>query len=276
MMQACRLAGRTARKHARAMNRCALIYLGLMTLWCALCAALGGLPGSVRMMTMGYLYGVIGLGMNAVLMSAVSRQANEICLNARGWALLFALPLMYLVPLACVEALWKYVNGHWQTLAVYALSPGWRRAAMLAAAGGMLCAILWLFCAIGAFVRLAFLHALRGGEPLERQSACRLAGKALRHSLAPAALALRHAPVFLLAAVLWAALEVGAGLLTGTFAWKTDAGSTALSFLLHLLTQNRWLFAAIFAAGPLWMLGLGVRFWPRYQLEKVCYFYRAD
>lgn len=256
------------------MVRCALIYMGMMTLWCALGAALGALPGSVRALIMGYAYGLIGLSMNAVLLGQVSRQGGELCLNVRGWGLLFALPLTYLPPLAGVWALWRYADANWQALAARILGGAGGAAAVAAGLCTALLAVGWVFCAIGCFVRLAFLRALRGGEPLEARTAGQLVRQALRHSLAPGRFFLRYAPFFLLAGLLWLALRVGAGFAAGQLVWMADGKLMALSMLAYLLTPERWLSAAAFALGAVWMLGAGVYFWPRYQLARVCYFCR--
>lgn len=272
MMQACRLAGRTAKKHGRELTRCGLIYLGMVTAWGALGTVLRGLPGMVCALGMGYLYAVISLSMSAWLLCAVSRPEQGIRLSGRAWGLLLALPLAYLPPLWGACALLERVNVGWQDWAAKLLGGGVQ--AWLTV-GACVCAGIWVFSLIGAFTRLTFLRALRGEAPRTMGDWAGLARRAVRHSLAPAGLWLRYLPVFLLAGALWLALEAGAGLLAGTFAWQADMGTTALVFLAHLLTPHPWTACAAFLLGPMWMLGAGVYLWPRVQLARVCYFYRA-
>ena len=277
MMQACRLAGKTAKKHARAMNRCGLIDWALMALCCGLGTALGeiGVPTGALWMAMGYLYGVTGLGMSALLLRAVRRTESGMRFSGRAAAILFALPVLYLAPLSGVYALWRYADVRWQSLMAQALGSGAQMALAAAVVCAILCAGLWVFCAIGAFARLSLLRAMREDSPIRAREWGSLAAQGLRRSLAPAGLFLCHLPFFLLAGALWLALEAGAGLLLGTFSWQAELSSTALLFLAHLLTPHPWLSAATFILGPVCMLGLGLWFWPRYQLAKVCYFFRA-
>mgnify|MGYP004733148247 FL=1 len=272
MMQSCRLARRSARKHTREMTKCGLIYLALLTVWCALAALSRALPALPRVLGLGYLFGAIGLGMNAFLLRAVSPPEREIRLNKRAWTLLLILPLLYLPPLAGLCALLRFADVRWQSWLAQLLA-GSVSTILLALA--IACAVLWVFCLLGAFARLAFLRALRSDKSITPKEWASLAARALRHSLAPALLFLRYIHFFLLAAALWLALEAAAGLLAGTFALQADLPTTALLFLAHLLTPHPWLSAAAFALGPVWMLGLGVYFWPRFQLARVCYFYRA-
>lgn len=272
MMQACHLAGRSARKHKREMTKCGLIYLALLTSWCALAALTHGLPTLPRVLGLGYLFGAIGLGMNAFLLRAVSPPEYPLHLNRRTWTLLAALPLLYLPPLAGLCALARYMDVRWQTWLAQLLGGS---AATIFLALAIVCAVLWVFCLLGAFTRLTFLRALRSGEAIAPGEYASLFVRALRHSLAPALLFLRYIHFFLLAGALWLALEAAAGLLAGTLAFQADLPTTALLFLAHLLTPHPWLSAAAFALGPVWLLGLGAYFWPRFQLARVCYFYRA-
>lgn len=277
MMQACRLAGKTAKKHARALNRCGLVYWALMALWCGLGTALGqiGLPTGAQWIIMGYLYGVIGLGMSALLLSAVRRTESGIRFGGRAAAILLALPALYLAPISGAYALWRYADVQWQSLMAQALGSGAQMALSAAVLCAILCAGLWVFCAIGSFARLSLLRAMREDSPIRAREWGALAAQGLRRSLAPAGLFLCHLPFFLLAGALWLALEAGAGLLLGTFSWQAEFSSTALLYLAHLLTPHPWLSAAAFFLGPVCLLGLGLWFWPRYQLAKVCYFFRA-
>ena len=110
MLQSCRLARRSARKHTREMTKCGLIYLALLTVWCALAALSRALPALPRVLGLGYLFGAIGLGMNALLLRAVSPPEREIRLNKRAWTLLLILPLLYLPPLAGLCALLRFAE----------------------------------------------------------------------------------------------------------------------------------------------------------------------
>lgn len=272
MMQACRLARRSAQKHKREMTKCGLIYLALLTSWCALAALSRDLPALPRVLGLGYLFGALGLSMNTFLLRAVSPPEHVIHLDTRAWRLLFTLPLLYFPPLTGLCAALRYVDVRWQTW--LALLLGGNVVTILLALAAT-CAVLWVFCLFGAFARLTFLRALRSGEEITPKEWASFAARALRHSLAPALLFFRYIYFFLLAGALWLTLEAVAGLLTGTFALQADLPTTALLFLAHLLTPHPWLSAAAFALGPVWMLGLGVCFWPRLQLARVCYFYRA-
>lgn len=272
MMQSCRLARRSARKHTREMTKCGLIYLALLTVWCALAALSRALPALPRVLGLGYLFGAIGLGMNAFLLRAVSPPEREIRLNKRAWTLLLILPLLYLPPLAGLCALLRFADVRWQSWLAHLLAGS---ASTILLALAIACAALWVFCLLGAFARLAFLRALRSDKSITPKEWASLAARALRHSLAPALLFLRYIHFFLLAAALWLALEAGAGLLTGSFALQADLPTTALLFLAHLLTPHPWLSAAAFTLGPVWMLGSGIFLWPRVHLAQTCYYYRA-
>lgn len=272
MMQACRLAKRSAKKHTHEMTTCGLIYLTLITAWCALAALLRGLPAMARVLGLGYLYGVISLGTNAWLLCAIAQPEHEIRLNARARTLLFALPLLYLPPLAGLCALLRCADVRWQAWLGQLLGGNWG-AILLALAG--VCAALWILCLIGSLARLALLRALRKDAVLSPRTWPNLIRRAFRCSLAPVGLFFRYLPVYLLAGALWLALEAGAGLLTGSFALQADLPTTALLFLAHLLTPHPWLSAAAFALGPMWMLGLGVYLWPRVYLTQTCCYYRA-
>lgn len=272
MMQACHLARRSAKKHARKITACGLIYLSLTTAWCALAALSRGLPAMARVLGLGYLYGAISLGVNAWLLCAVAQPEHEIHLNARAWKLLFVFPLLCLPPLAGLCAGLQYMDVRWQGWLSQLLGGNWG-AILLALA--IVCAAVWVFCLIGSFARLTLLRALRKDASFSPGDWPDLIRRAFRCSPAPAGLFFRYFPVYLLAGALWLALEAGAGLLAGTFAFQADLPTTALLFLAHLLTPHPWLAAAAFILGPVWMLGLGVYLWPRVYLARTCYYYRA-
>lgn len=272
MMQACRLAKRSAKKHTHEMTTCGLICLTLTTVWCALAALSRGLPATVRVLGLGYLYGALSLGTNAWLLCAIAQPEHEIRLNARARTLLFALPLLYLPPLAGLCALLRCADIRWQSWLGQLLggNPG---AILLTLAG--VCAAVWIFCLLGSLARLTLLRALRKDAALSPRTWPNLIKRAFMCSLAPIGLFFRYLPIYLLAGALWLILEAGIGLLTGTFSLQADLSTTALLFLAHLLTPHPWLAAAAFTLGPVWMLGLGVYLWPRVYLAQTCYCYRA-
>ena len=250
-----------------------LMYMLLSTVAFGVMALSGILPTALALCLGVYLYFAAGLFVNAPLLAAAHRNGRGVFgrLTLPRALIALALPLLFLAPAYGIYRLLDWVNNNWTVMMHTYMTSVPRMALGAAVIVGVIVLIVLALSLIGVFARFTVISLLESEKPA---SFGRILGASVKSIGAPVNLGIRFLPWLVLMAVLFLGGEVLACHLSGGFVPGLDWESQAILMLAWLVNQKAWITPLAAAAALVWVLGLGLIFWPRYHAARIYHYCR--
>ncbi len=281
--QARKFARKTLKKTDGAARRVLCVQMILYTLIIAAAAALFELntrkilpldpylpyvfPGAA------FLLALVNLFINAPL-TAIARKSGDGAFSRMNFGRVLIAILLAVLPAAAVYGigiLANLVNTQWQAILDWALAGNLNIILSCAAGVAGLLLILYICGVIGVFSRQLMLYMADCPDKMKGASVGQIIRNGFAHAFAPVLLVIRSLFWFLLMLIIVAALLAGACLLTSTITLNTTIDMVGLQFASAFLALPAWAVGSVIILGVVWMLGLGLAFWPRFSMMRLYY-----
>ncbi len=224
-----------------------------------------------------YLGFVTSLFTNAPL-TAVARKTDDGAMARMSfWRVLITLFLAGKLLLAAwgVYELGMLINAKWTVILEWMTGAAIQLYAGIAIGVIGLVLLIYLCGVLSAYSRMMMLYMTDSPEAVHHSTFRKGLANGFKCGFTPFKLFLRHFFWFLLQFIITLALLCGAILLLGNVAFVTpiDITTVLLQAWASLYTLPAWAYAVVAVAGGLWVLGLGVLFWPGFNMTRL-YYYR--
>ena len=287
--QARKFSRKTLNKTGGATRRVMCVQMILYTLIIAAAAALIELEGR-GVLSLGvfrpylfpcavYLLALVNLLINAP-MTAIARKSGDGAFSRMNFGrFLIAILLPVLPAAACwgLTLLADLANTNWQPIVAWIgdwpfQTLGHEIIAGCGAAAALLL-LVYLFGVIGVFSRQLMLYMADNPDRMKGGSVGQIVKNGFAYGLTPVLMVIRSLFWFLLALVLTLALLGAACLITSPtpISFAGDVKVIAMQFYAALVALPAWAIGAVLALGCVWVLGLGLIFWPRFSMMRLYY-----
>ena len=220
-----------------------------------------------------YLIALVNLLINVPL-TAIARKSEESAFSRMNFGRVLIAILLALLPAAAVygiSLLANLLNTEWLAISSWALaSPASIVLSCAAVVFGLLL-IVYLCGVIGVFSRQLMLYMADYPERMKGASVGQILRNGFAHAFVPVLLVIRSLFWFLLILIILAALLGGACLITSTILLDVDINMLVLQFTAALMALPAWAVGAVIVLGCVWILGLGLVFWPRFSMMRLYY-----
>ncbi len=283
--QARKFARKTLKKTDGAARRVLCVQMVLYTLIIAAVAALIELNAR-KILLLGvfepylfpcavYLMALVNLFINAPL-TAIARKSSEGGFSRMNFGRVLITLLLAVLPAAATWGLMllgNLINTEWSVIVSWAVLNTMNLVLSCAAVAAGLLIILYLCGAIGVFSRQLMLYMADNPDRMSGASVGQIVRNGFGHAFVPVLLVIRSLFWFLLLIILTAALlGLACYLIMPTLiTFEGTASDIAASFYLALTQLPVWAIGAVIALGVVWMLGLGLAFWPRFSMMRLYY-----
>ncbi|MBR0464666.1 MAG: hypothetical protein IJJ23_09885 [Clostridia bacterium] len=183
----------------------------------------------------------------------------------------FLLSLLTGVAVWALLLILSIIDVHWAKLFGWALASPLRILVSCGAVVAFVLGSLWVCGAYSVFSRQLVLYMSDEYGPVQAKSVTGCLKNAVRHAFTPIALVLRFLPWFLLLIVMVCACVLGVALLgyPGELVLRYSSFRVIYAQVLGALLQMQpWMVGLSIVLGGVWMLGLGLIFWPRFEVRR--------
>ena len=239
-----------------------------------------------------FLMALVNLLINAPL-TAIARKSGDGAFSRMNFGRVLIAMLLALLPAAVVlglGALANLANVEWQRIMSW--FNDWVMATLgnqiIAGCGAALCLVIFIYLCgvIGVFSRQMMLYMADNPDRMEGGSVGQIVKNGFAFGFAPVLMVIRSLFWFLLTLILTCALAVGVCFILSPDLMQpiTSAVSSLFrgvvdstwplalgNFLMALIQLPAWAIAAVAALGCVWVLGLGLVFWPRFSMMRLYY-----
>ena len=287
--QARKFARKTLRKTGGATRKVMCVQMALYTLIIAATAALYELDARA-VLPLGafkpflppcavFLMALVNLLVNAPL-TAIARKSGDGAFSRMNVGRFLIAMLLALLPAAAcwgLTLLAGLINTQWQRVVtwytdwVLVTTPNKIFGVCAAAAAAL--ALIYVCGVIGVFARQMMLYMTDYPDRMKGDSVGQLVKNGFAYGFTPVLMVIRSFFWFLLIFIITLALLAGACYLTSPALITLNGApqDIALSFYLALIQLPAWAVGAVIALGCVWVLGLGLVFWPRFSMMRLYY-----
>ena len=282
--QARKFARKTLRKTGGATRRVMCVQMVLYTLIIAATAALAELntrkilpldPYMPYLLPAAmFLLALTNLLINAPL-TAIARKSGDGAFSRMNFGRVLIAILLAVLPAAALFGLielFNLVNNQWKPIMEWALTDNTHIALSCAAAAAGLLLIVYCCGVIGVFSRQLMLYMADNPDRMKGASIGQIIRNGFAHAFAPVLLVLRSLFWFLLLLIIVAALTVAACFITSTITLDVPFDMVVMQITATITAPlPAWAIGSILILGVVWVLGIGLAFWPRFSMMRLYY-----
>ena len=168
--------------------------------------------------------------------------------------------------------LFNLVNNQWKPIMEWALTDNTHIVLSCAAAAAGLLLIVYCCGVIGVFSRQLMLYMADNPDRMKGASIGQIIRNGFAHAFAPVLLVLRSLFWFLLLLIIVAALTVAACFITSTITLDVPFDMVVMQITAAITAPlPAWAIGSILILGVVWVLGIGLAFWPRFSMMRLYY-----
>ena len=282
--QARKFARKTLRKTGGATRRVMCVQMVLYTLIIAATAALAELntrkilpldPYMPYLLPAAmFLLALTNLLINAPL-TAIARKSGDGAFSRMNFGRVLIAILLAVLPAAALFGLielFNLVNNQWKPIMEWALTDNTHIALSCAAAAAGMLLIVYFCGVIGVFSRQLMLYMADNPDRMKGASIGQIIRNGFAHAFAPVLLVLRSLFWFLLLLIIVAALTVAACFITSTITLDVPFDMVVMQITAAITAPlPAWAIGSILILGVVWVLGIGLAFWPRFSMMRLYY-----
>ena len=282
--QARKFARKTLRKTGGATRRVMCVQMVLYTLIIAATAALAELntrkilpldPYMPYLLPAAmFLLALTNLLINAPL-TAIARKSGDGAFSRMNFGRVLIAILLAVLPAAALFGLielFNLVNNQWKPIMEWALTDNTHIVLSCAAAAAGLLLIVYCCGVIGVFSRQLMLYMADNPDRMKGASVGQIIRNGFAHAFAPVLLVLRSLFWFLLLLIIVAALTVAACFITSTITLDVPFDMVVMQITATITAPlPAWAIGSILILGVVWVLGIGLAFWPRFSMMRLYY-----
>lgn len=282
--QARKFARKTLRKTGGATRRVMCVQMVLYTLIIAATAALAELntrkilpldPYMPYLLPAAmFLLALTNLLINAPL-TAIARKSGDGAFSRMNFGRVLIAILLAVLPAAALFGLielFNLVNNQWKPIMEWALTDNTHIVLSCAAAAAGLLLIVYCCGVIGVFSRQLMLYMADNPDRMKGASIGQIIRNGFAHAFAPVLLVLRSLFWFLLLLIIVAALTVAACFITSTITLDVPFDMVVMQITATITAPlPAWAIGSILILGVVWVLGIGLAFWPRFSMMRLYY-----
>ena len=282
--QARKFARKTLRKTGGATRRVMCVQMVLYTLIIAATAALAELntrkilpldPYMPYLLPAAmFLLALTNLLINAPL-TAIARKSGDGAFSRMNFGRVLIAILLAVLPAAALFGLielFNLVNNQWKPIMEWALTDNTHIALSCAAAAAGMLLIVYFCGVIGVFSRQLMLYMADNPDRMKGASVGQIIRNGFAHAFAPVLLVLRSLFWFLLLLIIVAALTVAACFITSTITLDVPFDMVVMQITAAITAPlPAWAIGSILILGVVWVLGIGLAFWPRFSMMRLYY-----
>ncbi|MBQ8953751.1 MAG: hypothetical protein IJ048_06515 [Clostridia bacterium] len=287
--QARKFARKTLRKTGGATRRVMCVQMALYTLIIAAAAALyeldgrGALPlGAFKPFLLPcavFFMALVNLLINAPL-TAIARKSGDGAFSRMNVGRVMIAILLALLPAAAcwgLTLLAGLANTQWQRVVTWytdwVLVTTANKVFGACAVAAAALVLLYVCGVIGVFARQMMLYMTDYPDRMKGASVGQIVRNGFGYAFTPVLMVIRSFFWFLLTLILTLALLAAACYITSPalITLQGTAQDIAMSFYLALTQLPAWAAGAVIALGCVWVLGLGLVFWPRFSMMRLYY-----
>lgn len=282
--QARKFARKTLRKTGGATRRVMCVQMVLYTLIIAATAALVELntrkilpldPYMPYLLPAAmFLLALTNLLINAPL-TAIARKSGDGAFSRMNFGRVLIAILLAVLPAAALFGLielFNLVNNQWKPIMEWALTDNTHIVLSCAAAAAGLLLIVYCCGVIGVFSRQLMLYMADNPDRMKGASVGQIIRNGFAHAFAPVLLVLRSLFWFLLLLIIVAALTVAACFITSTITLDVPFDMVVMQITAAITAPlPAWAIGSILILGVVWVLGIGLAFWPRFSMMRLYY-----
>jgi len=282
--QARKFARKTLRKTGGATRRVMCVQMVLYTLIIAATAALAELntrkilpldPYMPYLLPAAmFLLALTNLLINAPL-TAIARKSGDGAFSRMNFGRVLIAILLAVLPAAALFGLielFNLVNNQWKPIMEWALTDNTHIVLSCAAAAAGLLLIVYCCGVIGVFSRQLMLYMADNPDRMKGASVGQIIRNGFAHAFAPVLLVLRSLFWFLLLLIIVAALTVAACFTTSTITLDVPFDMVVMQITAAITAPlPAWAIGSILILGVVWVLGIGLAFWPRFSMMRLYY-----
>ena len=282
--QARKFARKTLRKTGGATRRVMCVQMVLYTLIIAATAALAELntrkilpldPYMPYLLPAAmFLLALTNLLLNAPL-TAIARKSGDGAFSRMNFGRVLIAILLAVLPAAALFGLielFNLVNNQWKPIMEWALTDNTHIALSCAAAAAGMLLIVYFCGVIGVFSRQLMLYMADNPDRMKGASVGQIIRNGFAHAFAPVLLVLRSLFWFLLLLIIVAALTVAACFITSTITLDVPFDMVVMQITAAITAPlPAWAIGSILILGVVWVLGIGLAFWPRFSMMRLYY-----
>ncbi len=210
-----------------------------------------------------------------VPLTSIARKTGEKSFSRMNFGRVLIAILLAVLPAAAffgILRLANLINTQWKVILDWALNGNTHIILSCAAVVGGLLLILYLCGVIGVFSRQLMLYMADCPDRMSGASVAQIVRNGFAHAFVPELLVIRSLFWFLLLLIIVAALVLGACFITSTIDLNAPFDTVALQITAAITAPlPAWAIGAIIALGAVWVLGLGLVFWPRFSMMRLYY-----
>ena len=282
--QARKFARKTLRKTGGATRRVMCVQMVLYTLIIAAACALMELDRA-GVLALGafkpfllpcavYLLALTNLLINAPL-TAIARKSGDGAFSRMNFGRVLIAILLAVLPAAALFGLielFNLVNNQWKPIMEWALTDNTHIVLSCAAAAAGLLLIVYCCGVIGVFSRQLMLYMADNPDRMKGASVGQIIRNGFAHAFAPVLLVLRSLFWFLLLLIIVAALTVAACFITSNITLDVPFDMVVMQITAAITAPlPAWAIGSILILGVVWVLGIGLAFWPRFSMMRLYY-----
>ena len=282
--QARKFARKTLRKTGGATRRVMCVQMVLYTLIIAATAALAELntrkilpldPYMPYLLPAAmFLLALTNLLINAPL-TAIARKSGDGAFSRMNFGRVLIAILLAVLPAAALFGLielFNLVNNQWKPIMEWALTDNTHIVLSCAATAAGLLLIVYFCGVIGVFSRQLMLYMADNPDRMKGASIGQIIRNGFAHAFAPVLLVLRSLFWFLLLLIIVAALTVAACFITSTITLDVPFDMVVMQITATITAPlPAWAIGSILILGVVWVLGIGLAFWPRFSMMRLYY-----
>ncbi|MBR4443883.1 MAG: hypothetical protein IKS52_11520 [Clostridia bacterium] len=221
-----------------------------------------------------FLLALVNLLINVPL-TAIARKSSDGAFSRMNFGRVLIAILLALLPAAALYGIMQLAdlaNNQWQVILNWALANNTNIILSCAAAAAGLLVILYVCGVIGVFSRQLMLYMADCPDRMKGASVGQIVRNGFAHAFAPVLLVLRSLFWFLLLLIIVAALVVAACFITSTITLDAPLDMVLLQITAAITAPlPAWAIGSIIVLGVVWVLGLGLVFWPRFSMMRLYY-----
>ena len=221
-----------------------------------------------------FLLALVNLLINVPL-TAIARKTGEGSFSRMNFGRVLIAILLAILPAAAFYGLVQLadlVNTQWQVILNWALATNVHIILSCAAVAGGLLIILYVCGVIGVFSRQMMLYMADCPDKMKGESVGQIMRNGFAHAFSPVLLVIRSLFWFLLMLVILAALVIAACFITSTITLEVPFDMVVLQITAAITAPlPAWAVGSIIVLGAVWVLGLGLVFWPRFSMMRLYY-----
>ena len=221
-----------------------------------------------------FLLALTNLLINAPL-TAIARKSGDGAFSRMNFGRVLIAILLAVLPAAALFGLielFNLVNNQWKPIMEWALTDNTHIVLSCAAAAAGLLLIVYCCGVIGVFSRQLMLYMADNPDRMKGASIGQIIRNGFAHAFAPVLLVLRSLFWFLLLLIIVAALTVAACFITSTITLDVPFDMVVMQITAAITAPlPAWAIGSILILGVVWVLGIGLAFWPRFSMMRLYY-----